>query len=199
MPVQTKRVATRFFIFGFLGLLMEVSFGAILALKNGNWNMHGQSSPWMIIDYGLIGVILIPIARPLIRKRIPLVLRAVVYMLAIFLVEFVTGWIFDLCGLVIWDYSNLPYNLYGYITLTYAPLWYGLALVIEYAYRKVDAVALALVLGISADDIEARFSESVGTRSYSGLPATQSLGRNLCSQTFAQHLRGARKSREQRF
>jgi len=34
---------------------------------------------------------------------------------------------------------------------------------------------------------------------YSGLPATQSLGRNLCSQTFAQHLHAARKSREQRF
>lgn len=156
MSLQTKRVLARFLIFGFLGLLMEVFFGAILALKSGNWNMHGQSSPWMMIDYGLIGVILMPMAGPLIRKKIPLVFRAVIYMLVIFLVEFVTGWIFDLCGLVIWDYSSLPYNLYGYVTLMYAPLWYGLSLVLEYAYRKVDAVALVLVLGLRAEDIEAQ-------------------------------------------
>jgi len=53
------------------------------------------------------------------------------------------------------------------------------------------------------DEISARGPEArerdLETLAYSGLPATQSLGRNLCSQTFAQHLRGARKSREQRF
>ena len=154
MKLQTKRVVTRFLIFGFLGMLMEVCFGALAALKNGNWNMHGHSSPWMMIDYGLIGVILMPMARPLIRKKIPLVFRAVVYMLAIFLVEFVSGWIFDLCGLEIWDYSSLPYNLYGYITLVFVPYWYGLGLVVEYLYRKVDTVALVLLLGLRAEDIE---------------------------------------------
>ena len=43
------------------------------------------------------------------------------------------------------------------ITLTYAPFWYGLSLVIEYMYGKVDAATLVLVLGLRSEDIEAQF------------------------------------------
>jgi uncharacterized membrane protein len=155
MSTQTKRVLLRFLIFALIGLLMEVFFGALGGLIRGHYNLHGGTSPWMMIDYGLLGIVTMPLARPMMRKGIPLVLRAVIYMLGIYLVEFVSGWIFDLCNIEIWDYSNKAYNLYGYITLMYAPYWYALGLGVEYLYKKVDAMALVLALGLKAEQIEA--------------------------------------------
>ncbi len=154
MSIEKKRVLYRFVMFGLIGMVMEVFFTAGGAFIGGDWDMHGHSSPWMILDYGLLGLVLMPIARPMIRRQIPLPLRAVVYMLGIFAVEFISGWIFDMCGLTIWDYSHLPLHLMGYITLTYAPFWYGLGLVVEAVYRRVDVCALVLAKGLSAGHIE---------------------------------------------
>ena len=152
--MQTKRVITRFFIFALIGLLMEVFFGAILKLVEGDWNMRGGSSPWMMIDYGLLGVLTAPIRDALLRKGIPFVGRAFVYMLGIFLIEYVSGIAFTAAGLRIWDYSTYAYNLHGQITLLYAPLWFGLGLGVEFLYRKVDAIAVLLLRGLSAEDLE---------------------------------------------
>lgn len=156
MSLQTKRTLMRFLIFALFGLLLEVFFTGIANLRAGHWSFRGHTSPWMIFDYGLMGLVLMPMARPMIRRRIPLVLRAVAYMIGIFIVEFVSGWIFDLCGLEIWDYSHLPLNLHGYITLTYIPFWYAFGLVAEYLYRRFDALALVWAAGLTADDIEIR-------------------------------------------
>lgn len=163
MSMKAKRVIWRFVIFALMGMLAEVFFGASGAVARGNWNMHGHSSPWMMFDYGLLGIALMPVARPLIRLGIPLALRAAVYMAAIFFVEFVTGWLFDLCGLTIWDYTHMPYNLCGYITLLYAPIWYALGLVAEFLYRKVDALAMTLSLGLSAERLEAMGQADTGS------------------------------------
>lgn len=150
-----NRAAIRFLLFALIGLLMEVFFTAISRLVDGDLNMHGRTSPWMMIDYGLLGIALMPIARPMIRRGVPLPLRAVVYMLGIFLVEYVSGIIFVAFGLRIWDYSHLPYNLHGQITLLYTPFWFLLGLVIEGLYRKVDAIAATLHGGLSAEQIDA--------------------------------------------
>ncbi|HEO72231.1 MAG TPA: hypothetical protein ENN80_13295 [Candidatus Hydrogenedentes bacterium] len=153
--MQTKRVLLRFLLFALAGMLMEVFFTAAGALiHDGNWNMHGHSSPWMMMDYGLLGIVLMPIARPLIRRGVALPFRAAVYMAGIFFVEFVSGWVFDVCGLVIWDYSHLPLNLCGYITLLYIPCWYATGLVVEYLYRRFDAFALVLAAGVSPEELE---------------------------------------------
>lgn len=155
MSIDVKRVLYRMLLFGLAGLLFEVFFGALWNLKLGNWNMHGKSSPWMLFDYSLLGLLLMPMARPMIRRGVPLVLRAVVYMIGIFIVEFISGWIFDLMGLKIWDNSSRPYNLCGYIALMYVPIWYGVGLVAEPLHRKLDAMAMVLVRGLSADQIGA--------------------------------------------
>jgi len=173
MSVQYGRALGRFLVFALMGLLFEVFFGAVLNLRAGNWNMHGASSPWMMFDYGLLGLVLMPIARPMIRRRIPLPARAFVYMIGIFVVEFVSGWIFDRCGLRIWDYSHLPYNLYGYISPQFIPLWYGLGLAAEYLYRKVDMVSLALVRGVTAEQIETLDGSNDPARTRPRGPASQ--------------------------
>ncbi len=155
MSVNGKRALGRFVIFALLGLLFEVFFTSAAALRSGNLNMHGQTSPWMMFDYGLLGLVLMPIARPMIRRSVPLVARAVVYMIGIFAVEFASGWVFEVCGLRIWGYEHLPWNLYGYITAVYIPLWYVLGLAAEFLYHKIDMVSLALVRGLTAKQIEA--------------------------------------------
>lgn len=148
------RAVTRFFLFALMGLLMEVFFTAIAHLVGGDWNARGSTSPWMMIDYGLLGVLTAPIRDALVRKGIPLVGRAVVYMLGIFLIEYVSGLIFTAAGLRIWDYSTYAYNLHGQITLLYAPFWFGLGLGVECLYRKVDAITVLLLRGLSAEDLE---------------------------------------------
>ena len=89
--MQTKRVFVRFLIFALGGMLGEVFYTALLQGWSGNLNVHGQSSPWMMIDYGLLGVILMPIATPLKKWGLPLAARAFVYMLLIYLVSYSRG------------------------------------------------------------------------------------------------------------
>jgi uncharacterized membrane protein len=152
--MNCRRVAVRVLLFALLGLLMEVFFGAIDVLLHGNWNMRGGTSPWMMIDYGILGLVVGPLSGALCAKHVPLVLRAVVYMLGIFLVEYVSGVIFTACGLHIWDYSNMKWNLQGQITAMFIPFWYTLGLFVEYLHRHVDACAVVLARGIRAEDLD---------------------------------------------
>ena len=152
--MNAKRIFARFLIFGLIGLLLEVFADAISHGMNGNWNIHGCSSPWMIPDYGLLGVLLMPMANPMIRRRVPLLIRAFVYMIAIFAVEYVSGIIFTWgFGLRIWDYSSMPYNLHGQIVLSCVIPWYAIGIAAEYLHRRVDACAIILVRGIRAEQL----------------------------------------------
>ncbi len=153
--MQYKRILARFLIFGMLGLLLEVLGGAMRDLMQFDWDLRGDTSPWMILDYGLFGVILMPVARPLIRRGVPLVFRALVYMTVIFTVEYVSGVIFHfILGIHVWDYSGMPYNLHGQIVLSCVFPWYFLGLIGEYLYRRVDACAVVLTQGLKAEQLE---------------------------------------------
>ena len=153
--MNIKRAAIRFMIFALGGMLGEVFYHSALAAWAGDWNLHGHSSPWMMLDYGLMGVILMPMARRLIKFGFPLPVRALVYMLVIYFVEYVSGVIFTWgFGLRVWSYEGIPYNLHGQIMLYSAPGWYLLGLLGEYLYRKVDAVAVLLLRGFSAEHLE---------------------------------------------
>ncbi len=168
MKSSVKRALIRFVIFALIGLLIEVFFTWQGRIFRGELSAHGHTSPLMMIDYGLLGIVVIPIARLLTRKGIPLPLRAVVYMLGIYFIEFVSGWIFDLCGIRIWSYTNhtmqlfghkYPANLCGYITLYYAPFWWLLGLFAEYLNKKVDAVAALLLSGATAEQLEEKLAK----------------------------------------
>jgi len=152
--MNTKRVVLRFFLFALLGLLMEVFFTATVGAIKGDINARGSTSPWLMIDYGLLGVVTAPLRDALLRVGLPLAARAAVSMLGIFFIEYVSGLAFTAAGLRIWDYSTYAYNLHGQITLLYAPFWYGLGLGVELLYRKVDAIAVLLLRGLSAEDLE---------------------------------------------
>ncbi|HPO11817.1 MAG TPA: hypothetical protein PLI09_00110 [Candidatus Hydrogenedentes bacterium] len=152
--MQAKRVLIRFFIFALFGLLLEVFFTGMSGAFHGRINLVGHTSPWMMLDYGLLGVIIMPLARPMKKKGVPLAFRAIVYMIGIFAVEYVSGRIFNACGIHIWDYSDMMLNLHGQITLLYAPFWYALGLAAEYLNKKVDAAAVLLMKGCTAEQLE---------------------------------------------
>lgn len=149
--MEVRRSVLRYVLLGLTGLLLEVFFTGIARGLRGHVDIVGHTSPWMFIDYCLLGVVL-PLSAYLKSKKIPWGVRAFFYMMVIFAIEFATGWIFDQFGIHIWNYSKKPLNLYGYITLMYAPFWYALGLGAEWLNRKMDLMAWALV---NASRIEA--------------------------------------------
>lgn len=144
MDHPSKLIFWRFVLLGLFGLLLEVFFTALMGLRHGDVNLQGKTSLWMMIDYGLIGLLYPPIHGLLLKMGMARFLRAGMYMGLIFLVEYVSGRIFVSFGLQLWDYSHLPYNLDGQITLLYAPLWYTLGYSLEWLFPKFDRVASCL-------------------------------------------------------
>ena len=82
--MNTQRAATRFLLFALIGLLMEVFFTAIADGVGGDIDLRGSTSPWMMIDYGILGIALLPLKAFLDKYGLPLPARAFVYMLGIF-------------------------------------------------------------------------------------------------------------------
>lgn len=171
MSVSLKRVFFRWLLFGMLGMLFEVCAMAWAVGRDGNLSLRGASSPWMLPIYGLIGIVLEPISRPLIKKRVPLVVRALLYMLLIFAVEYISGMIFLYFGInkrgagnmhTVWDYGWTRYNLHGQIALELAPTWYALALTLEFLYKRIDACAAVLALRLTGDTLVAEFPPERG-------------------------------------
>ena len=150
-----KRALLRVVLFALLGLVFEVFFTDLGALLHGKIGRNGNTSLLMMRDYGILGVAVQPIAEALKRRRVPLALRAAIYMLGIFFVEYTSGRLFTACGWTIWDYSALKWNLHGQITLLYAPVWYGVGLSAEFLYRRVDACAAVLLRGFTAEQVMA--------------------------------------------
>lgn len=152
--MDIKRVALRIMFFSFFGILIEVTFTALAGLViDGDHNLRGHSSLWMLPVYGLLGIFILPVSEPLKQRGISLPFRAIIYMVLIFLVEYIFGVIFRGLGLDIWNYSHLPLNIHGHITLTYAPFWYWLGLWLEFLHRKIDTFAVVLLCGIQAEQV----------------------------------------------
>ena len=154
MSWGSRRVLFRFVLFGLMGLLFEVLTGSVMKAWKGDWNLHGATSPWMILDYGLFAVLLMPAAEWLKRRRVPLAGRAFAYMLLIYAVEYASGHLFTVCGLRIWNYRWLTYHFQEQIALEFAPVWYAMGLAAEFLYGRVDACAVVLALGVKADEIK---------------------------------------------
>jgi hypothetical protein len=150
-----KRALLRVLLFALLGLVFEVFFTDLGAVLRGKIGRNGNTSLLMMLDYGVLGLAVGPIARALRRRRMPLALRALVYMFGIFLVEYTSGRLFTACGWDIWNYRGLKWNLHGQITLLYAPVWYFLGLCLEFLYRRVDACTAVLLRGLTAEQVMA--------------------------------------------
>ena len=137
----------RFYIYGLQGIFTEVIYTALwdfFALDN--WKLTGISSIWAFFIYSLSHLFIESVSPMLIHKfKIPLILRAFVYLVWTYFWEFSTGYFLSLFGACPWDYKPwFNWHLMGLITLEYAPLWYVGSIVAErYVIPIVNRLCLS--------------------------------------------------------
>jgi uncharacterized membrane protein len=120
-----KKSIAMFFIFGLIGLLVEVGFTAICSFS---FALKGHTSVWMVFVYGLAGIILDKLnENKLVNKWFNMFWQTVLGTFIIYLIEFCSGCILNIgFGLDIWSYKTLGLDVMGQITFWYAPLWFAL-------------------------------------------------------------------------
>ncbi len=141
----------RFWIYGLLGWCWEVVWTATTEkarAKQPDWRLVGHSSLWMFPIFGLLA----PLGEPvhnLLRSHSWL-LRGLAYLVGIWLVEFVTGWLLrKLTGKCPWDYSHFSGNIQGIITLEYAPVWFIFGLAFEHVHDVLVKLTPAIQARLS--------------------------------------------------
>ena len=71
-------------------------------------------------------------------ENTPALLKGIIGGLVITTAELVAGMILNVrLGMNVWDYSNLPFNLYGQICLIYSFLWAVLSVPLVYISKKI--------------------------------------------------------------
>ena len=89
-----------------------------------------EYSHWTMFLLGGICFIALGLINELLSWDTPLISQMVIGSLIITTLELITGCIVNLwLGWNVWDYSNLPYNLLGQISLFSSVGWIGLSLV----------------------------------------------------------------------
>lgn len=93
---------------------------------------------------------------------------AFIAMILIFVVELISGIFFNMyLGFHLWDYSQyvwngIPLNLWGQITIVYAPFWYLAGLFVKPVYTSVHALAPYVgksVQNLITDEIPEEFEQ----------------------------------------
>lgn len=123
----------RFFIYGSIGICLEILWTGLTAFISGDITLTGHSSIIMFPIYGS-AVFLEPIFLQL--KDNNIILRGLIYTALIFSAEYWSGILlfhFKICP---WSYFEAPLNIRGIIRLDYAPLWAFVGLLYEHLYRK---------------------------------------------------------------
>ncbi len=124
---QIKKFFTLFIVIGLVYLDMEIIFrsfrGDLIGFEGLTAkSMAAWSSIWMIGIGGLSGVVLGIFNEG--NNKLPYIVRVLLGIVVVFLIEFVGGLIFnDLLNMSLWDYSDMPLNIMGHITLLYLPVW----------------------------------------------------------------------------
>lgn len=114
------KITTKYLSLGVIGSIVYMSL-EILWRGYTHWTM-GVLGGICFICLGLINEIL--------SWETPLVLQMLIGGTIITVLEFITGCIVNLwLGWNVWDYSDLPYNLLGQISLFSSIGWVGLSLV----------------------------------------------------------------------
>ncbi len=124
----------RFGLYGTMGWLMEVLWTGFASFLKKDFRLLSTTSLWMFFIYGS-AVFLEPLIE--LFSPQPFLIRGLIYMLAIFLAEFITGELLGRFNLCPWDYSASRYNVRGVIRLDYAPVWFFVGLTFERVYRII--------------------------------------------------------------
>lgn len=126
--MHTIPMRKNFMICGFTGWCLEILFTAFDSFRKRELTLTGKTSLWMFPIYGM-AVIIKPLYRLI--QKFPVLLRAFIYSVFIFVGEFISGSILKKHQMCPWDYSKSRANIKGVIRLDYAPYWMATGLLYE--------------------------------------------------------------------
>ncbi len=118
----------RYIIYGLLGMNIEIFWTGMSGITHGSRDLIGHTSVWMFFIYGLAVVALEPIHNLIADQN--WFFRGCVYTLAIFTIEFISGYVLRLIGIEAWNYTG-EMSVLGLIRLDYAPAWFAVGLLFE--------------------------------------------------------------------
>lgn len=146
---KIKEFSRNFLKCGVAGWCLEVIFTSVGSIAAHDWRLMGNTSLLMFPIYGL-GALLTPIGQTVDRwlQVTPgevlagtdrLVRHGMLYMVIIFVAEYLFGALLKAGGVCPWDYSGLHSNIDGLIRLDFAPLWFMTGLLFEQITKKKGA------------------------------------------------------------
>lgn len=118
--------------------------GAFYFVLEGIWRIPqgGYANIVMLPIGGLCGVLVGSINQIPRFYNMKVLWQALLGTVIVLFVEFVTGYIVNIrLGMHIWDYSDIPFNIMGQISPTYAILWF---LLIPFGIWLEDAIRYEL-------------------------------------------------------
>ncbi|MGC4117639.1 MAG: hypothetical protein QM765_24400 [Myxococcales bacterium] len=134
----------RFLAYGALGWCFEVFFTGLSSALRRDRCATAKTYLWMHPIYGAAGLLLEQASDLLVAA--PWFVRGVGYLLVIYLVEAVSGWVLrKALGACPWDYGRTRWSVAGLVRLDYAPAWYVAGLLFEPARQAVQALSRAPV------------------------------------------------------
>ncbi len=130
----------RFIGYSFLGWLMETT---IFTVEERRWVNRGFLNGPVCPIYGSGALLILLILKPL-SADWPLLLAAGIALTTT--LEYLTSWVMEkLFHARWWDYSNLPFNLHGRITLFHSLTWGAFCLLLVYGLDPLAGRLLAAI------------------------------------------------------
>lgn len=132
MWCKNKFMFKRFFIYGCIGICLEILWTGLGALAAGDTTLTGHSSVIMFPIYGA-AVLMEPVFVQL--RNSSFILRGIIYGVLIFAAEYFSGLWLTALNICPWSYNEALLNIRGVIRLDYMPLWSGVGLMYERVYK----------------------------------------------------------------
>ncbi|XP_057290796.1 transmembrane protein 229B-like [Hydractinia symbiolongicarpus] len=115
----------RLYFYGIHGFFDEVVFTCLhnIYFEGFDAKLRGYSSIYAFFLYGLSSLVVEYIYLNYLKEKHNLIVRGFFYILWAFYWEFNAGLMLTWFSACPWDYSHKRFNVYGLITLDYAPVW----------------------------------------------------------------------------
>lgn len=100
--------------------------GAIYLMIEVIWRylMNRPDTHWTMFIVGGLAFLIIGSINEYFTWEIPIWLQSIIGTIAVTVLEFISGCVLNIwLGLNIWDYSNVPLNLFGQICVTFMGAW----------------------------------------------------------------------------
>ena len=143
-----KQTGKNFCKCGIAGWCLEVIFTSVESMMLHDWRLIGKTSLLMFPIYGM-GALLAPIGKAVdwwvdtdamgVSRGDQLLRHGMLYMVLIFVAEYISGAWLRARGICPWDYTGRHSNVNGLIRLDFAPLWFGTGLLFEQITKKKGA------------------------------------------------------------